>query len=222
MILGLVCARYHSKGLPGKNVRPMHGVPLIEYAIGKGMASMCDEVMVSTDIPRSVWSMNVQRIDRPEELCGPDVAKWDVWKHAQAETGADAVVDIDVTRPLTLPEDVDGCITGLRTAPEGTDVVMAIAAAKKHPAFDIVTGHAYGLQLWAPSATEYTARQQVPPAYYHGGVYAVRKSALIRHGSLWPCLVKGYEIDPGRAYDIDDETDWRIVEMLMADRLVPA
>jgi CMP-N-acetylneuraminic acid synthetase len=130
-----------------------------------------------------------------------------------------------------LPEDVDGCIASLaKAAPEGTDVVMAIARAKKHPAFDIVEERFLGgLAPVGEVSFEFASRQQVPPAYYHGGIYAVtaealceRTEALRERVSFWSCLVKGYEIAPERAYDIDDETDWRIVEMLMADRLQPA
>jgi CMP-N-acetylneuraminic acid synthetase len=142
-----------------------------------------------------------------------------VWKYAQAETGADVVVDIDVTRPLTLAEDVDGCIASLaKAAPDGTDAVMAICRAKKHPAFDIVESHQWGLAR-SVASYEFMVRQQLPPAYYHGGVYALTAEALRERASFWSCLVKGYDIEPERAYDIDSETDWRIVEMLMADRL---
>ena len=219
MILGLVCARYHSEGLPGKNVRPLLGVPLIEWAIEKAMASQCDEVVVSTDIPRSVWSMAVQRIERPDELAGPAVGKWDVWRHALGEyPHAETVVDIDVTRPLTTADDINGCIGRLADARKrGTDVVMAVAQAKKHPAFDILRNNPWGVSPYT-ELKEYVARQQLPPAYYHGGVYAVTADALRTRDSLWSCLVKGHEIPADNAWDIDDETDWRIVETLMQDR----
>lgn len=219
MILGLVCARYHSQGLPGKNVRPLLGMPLIEWAIEKAMASKCDEVVVSTDIPRSVWSMAVQRIERPEALAGPEVSKWDVWRHALNEhPHADMVVDIDVTRPLTTNDDIDGCIDRLADARDrGTEAVMAIARAKKHPAFDIVEDHQYGVRPYS-ELREYVARQQLPPVFYHGGVYAVTDEALRTRESFWSCLVKSHEIPADNAWDIDDETDWRIVETLMADR----
>jgi N-acylneuraminate cytidylyltransferase len=216
VILGLICARYHSVGLPGKNWRPMHGTPLIEYAIEKAMASICDEVMVSTDIPRPVWSYAVQRIDRPEHLCGPEVAKWDVWKHARSVTGAEVVVDIDVTRPLTTAEDIDGCIDELMV--DQWPAVMAVAPASKHPAFDaLVQGHD-GLEPFG-GRNSYTARQQLSGAFLHGGVYAVTARALRDWPSMWGGPWWGWPIPRERAFDIDDETDWKIVEMLMGERL---
>lgn len=217
MILGLICARHHSEGLAGKNIRPMHGTPLIEYALAKAFSSLLiDEVVVSTDIPRSAWSYAVQRIERPEHLAGPRVGKWDVWRHAlECYPHADVVVDIDVTRPLTTVEDVDGTIGALRDGP-----VMAVTPSDKHPAFDI-------LQPLRPSGSlipydcsrPYTARQQLPPAYLHGGVYVVPARSLLSGADMWVHWWMPYAIPRERAFDIDDETDWKIVEMLMAERM---
>jgi CMP-N-acetylneuraminic acid synthetase len=218
MILGLVCARYRSEGLPGKNIRPMHGKPLIEYAIEKALASICDEVMVCTDIPRHEWSMAVQRIERPEHLCGPEVAKWDVWRHAQAETGAEVVVDIDVTRPMTTAEDVDGCVAMLGAS--GMDGVAAASPSKKHPQFDVLRYKDGGLRTWEASIA--TARQQLSPAYEHGGVYAFSAEALATFDHVWDAWVAAYLIPRERALDIDDELDWKIVEAFMAQRMQPA
>lgn len=219
MILGTICARYHTTGMPGKAWQPMLGIPAIEYAIEKACASQCDEVVTSHDIPRSVWSYSVPHIPRPEHLTGPEVAKWDVWRHLLDEhPTADMIVDIDVTRPLTVAQDIDACIERLTDARErGTEVVMAIAQGDKHPAFDILENHQYGVRPYR-DGIEYVARQQLPPVFYHGGIYAITAEALRERESLWSCLVKGVEIPLDRARDIDTPTDWKIVEMLMAER----
>lgn len=224
MILGVVCARYHSQGLPGKAWRPLLGVPCIEWAIEKAFNARCDEIVTCHDIPRAVWSRaGVRNLERPEHLTGPEVAKWDVWRYVlEQQPSATMLVDIDVTRPLTTPDDVNGCIAKLEdVSTRGTDGVMAIARARKHPAFDILESHQYGVRLYAESH-EYVARQQLPPVYYHGGVYAVTAEALRTHGTLWSCLWKGYEIPANNAWDVDDETDWRIVEALMSERVQEA
>ena len=221
MILAAICARYHSHGLPGKAWRPMLGTPLMEYAIDKAFSSQCDEVVTSHDIPKSVWSYAVPHIPRPEHLTGPTVSKWDVWRHlAEEHSGADMIVDIDVTRPLTITEDVDGCIARLTEARErGLEGVMAIAQADKHPAFDILDAPGWGVSPYSRVKTEYVARQQLPPVYYHGGVYAITTAALRAYDSMWAPLWKGYEIPRARCFDVDDELDWSIVEHLMATRM---
>jgi hypothetical protein len=48
--LAIVPARQGSKGLPGKNIKPLCGKPLIAYTIEQALASGCfDRVVVSTD-----------------------------------------------------------------------------------------------------------------------------------------------------------------------------
>ena len=49
-ILGLIPARGGSKGLPRKNIRPLHGKPLIAWTIGQARSSsVFDKIIVSTD-----------------------------------------------------------------------------------------------------------------------------------------------------------------------------
>lgn len=46
----IVPVRGGSKGLPGKNLAPLAGVPLWERAVAQGRAIGADEVWVSTDV----------------------------------------------------------------------------------------------------------------------------------------------------------------------------
>ena len=50
MVLAVIPARGGSKGIPRKNVRLMHGKPLIYYSIQNALAcSDIDDVVVSSD-----------------------------------------------------------------------------------------------------------------------------------------------------------------------------
>jgi len=49
-VLGLIPARGGSKGIPRKNIRLLHGKPLIQYTIDPALETcLFDEVVVSTD-----------------------------------------------------------------------------------------------------------------------------------------------------------------------------
>ena len=49
-MIAIIPARGGSKGLPGKNVRPLNGKPLIAYAIKEALkAKHIDRVIISTD-----------------------------------------------------------------------------------------------------------------------------------------------------------------------------
>ena len=50
MILAIICCRGGSKGVPGKNIRPLRGKPLIAYTIASAKASkLIGDLIISTD-----------------------------------------------------------------------------------------------------------------------------------------------------------------------------
>ena len=72
-ILAIIPARGGSKGLPGKNIKPLLGKPLIGWTIEQALTSKyIDEIFVSTDsreIADVAETFGVQVPDlRPEEL----------------------------------------------------------------------------------------------------------------------------------------------------------
>ena len=101
-ILCVISARGGSKGLKGKNIRPLLGKPLIAWSIEQALA--CPEinrVIVSTDDKR-IADVAVQYgaevpFLRPPELAGDQVGKWEVWRHALefCETKMNWPVDCD-------------------------------------------------------------------------------------------------------------------------------
>jgi CMP-N-acetylneuraminic acid synthetase len=80
-----VFARGGSKGLPGKNIRPLAGKPLIHYSIET--AKKCpsiDEVFVSTDdsaIAGIARQAGAIIIERPAELASDTSPEWLSWRH---------------------------------------------------------------------------------------------------------------------------------------------
>jgi N-acylneuraminate cytidylyltransferase len=227
MIIGAVCARKGCKGLPGKNMREMCGFALMDYAVTVGLDSMCEAIVISTDIVGfEATNQRIRHLPRPPELATDKVSKWTVYQHilAWAEQEfhpktIDCIVDIDVSRPLRTAEDVDKCIAmWWRTS--YADTVMAVAPAKKSPYFDIMEMDLTGLMSHAKVAVpKFTCRQDLPPAWYHAGVYVIGADALKTDNSMWEGKVYGCEVSPEAAFDIDDQTDWDICEMLMKQRV---
>jgi CMP-N-acetylneuraminic acid synthetase len=225
MIVGLVCARKNSEGLPGKNVRELEGVPLLERAIKKAVESkMFELVVVSTDIrveKKEYPGACVCYLDRPKKLAGPKVSKWTVWQDALETTEqvfdqqAIAVCDIDVSRPLTTVRDVRKTVK--RWLVGRPPVLLATCKAKKSPHFDIYEsdcdGHLH------PSKTHPKAlncRQDCPPAYEYGGICVIDRNVLKSVDDMWEVNVCGIDIDRAHCFDVDDELDWRILEALAA------
>jgi N-acylneuraminate cytidylyltransferase/CMP-N,N'-diacetyllegionaminic acid synthase len=231
MILGLVCARAGSKGIPGKNLLELGGTTLLDIAIRKALdAKHVDAVCVNTDIDVSELQRAYQdSLDKPvvyarrrKELAGSSASKWPVFKdslHAfEKWAGAQVagVVDIDVSRPLTTPDDVDSTLEAwLRSE---CPVTLAVGHADKSPYFDIYEHDISGALVRAKRPPyAFTARQDGPPCWYHGGIMAVARGALLESDDMWDLVIESHEIAAHRCHDIDEWADWVKVRALYED-----
>ena len=121
-ILGLITARGGSKGIPGKNIKPLAGKPLIAWTIEAANNSrLLSQVIVSTDdneIARSAqaWGAEVP-FKRPEELAQDQSSHLDVvlhalqWYQLQHRALPEYVMLLQPTSPLRTANDIDAAIS---------------------------------------------------------------------------------------------------------------
>lgn len=229
MILGHIGARKGSKGVPGKNFRPLCGKPLIDWSLDQLFANpRVEAVVVSTD-DEEIYSHAVKRGAleiglRPAELATDAAPKWGVWQHALAASEAlvgpvSAFLDLDCTSPLRLPEDIDGALSLYEI--EHPDMVMSVCEARKNPYFNMVELDGTGrLQVSKPLPGGVWARQNAPAVYEHVGlVYVVDPGYLARAKTIYEGRVIPYVIPAERCHDIDTPHDLRLVEFLLSEQL---
>jgi CMP-N,N'-diacetyllegionaminic acid synthase len=224
-LLGLIPARGGSKGLPGKNVRPLCGKPLIAWTAQAAAASAyLDAVVVSTDddaIAAAAASAGAEvPFMRPEHLAGDDAAMIDVVLHAidsLAETGRvfDAVVLLQPTSPLRATADIDAAIERL-----GDDRVRAVVSVCPAEHSPLLAGELPpdGSLSKFLRPTDRTANRQSLPVFHrlNGAVYVARADWL-RHERAF--LGEGsfaYVMPAERSVDIDSELDFAIAECLLS------
>ena len=85
--VALICARGGSKGVPGKNIKPLGGVPLIGRSILVAkQVERIERVIVSTDSQEIAQVAKEYGAEvpfmRPMELAGDKSSEWHVWQHA--------------------------------------------------------------------------------------------------------------------------------------------
>ncbi len=229
MIIGHIGARKGSKGVPGKNFRPICGKPLIDWSLDQLFANpRVDVVVVSTDDP-AIHDHAVRRgaLDiglRPARLATDSAPKWGVWQHALAETEArsgpaSAFLDLDCTSPLRLPRDIDGALDLF--AAEAPDMVMSCCEARKNPYFNLVEPDATGaLHVSKPLPGGVWARQDAPVVYEHVGVvYVVAPDYLRRARTIYEGRVIPFVLPADRCHDIDTPHDFTLVEFLLNRQL---
>ena len=229
MILGHIGARMGSKGVPGKNVRPVCGKPLIDWSLDQLLASTrVGAVVVSTDDP-ALYAHAVHRGAlaiglRPAHLATDTAGKWGVWQHAlgaaEALAGpAEAFLDLDCTSPLREARDIDAALDLFEAV--RPDMVMSCCEARKNPYFNLVEPDASGaLHVSKPLPGGVVARQQAPVVYEHAAsTYVVDPAYLRRAAGLWEGRVIPYLMPPERCVDIDTAFDLQFVEWLMRQRM---
>ena len=222
-----ICARGGSKGVPGKNLRPLNGRPLIEYTIEQArLSGRFDVIAVSSDDDRILEAAsaagNVNLVRRPDHLASDAARKVDAITHCVQTTERDhgvrfaTIVDLDVTSPLRLLEDIVAAI-GLLERGSGTNVVTA-CLSRRSPYFNLVElTHDGYVQLSKSLPEHFTRRQDVPRSFdMNASIYVWRRDEFLTDPQVFYERTVLYEMPEERSIDIDTELDWRIVDMLMS------
>jgi len=223
-IFAFVFARGGSKGLPGKNLLPLGGVPLIGHSINTAKAlSQVSKVFVSTDdaeIRRVAEQYGAEVINRPKELAGDTSPEWEAWRHAiryleEAGERFDTFLSLPATSPLRSTSDVESAIAALN---EKTDAVITVTSASRSPFFNMVSRERDGSTKILSSSKGYTRRQDAPEAFDVTTVaYVLKKAFIAERSGLFDGKVRSVVVPKERAVDIDDILDFKFAELLYAE-----
>jgi CMP-N-acetylneuraminic acid synthetase len=229
-IVALICARGGSKGLPGKNIRPLAGVPLIAWSIRQARAvPRIGRVIVSTDsaeiaaIARDAGA-EVPYL-RPAELAQDNSPERGVWRHAleylKATEGAypDVLIVVPATAPLRLPVDLERCLDEF--AQGGAETVITVAKPHRNPYFNMVKTRADGcVELVIPPAEGVLTRRQDAPDVYDVTTvaYVTHPEFVMRTDNIFAGRVRAVQIPVERAVDIDTLMDFKVAECLLQYR----
>ncbi len=220
-----ICARGGSKGVPGKNLRVLAGKPLIVHTVEQALA--CENfagVYVSTDDPEiarvaAAAGATVPFL-RPAAMATDASPKLPVIRHlvdwvVENKHPVDRVVDLDPTSPLRSSHDIQAAYELLDA---NTDLVISAYLADKNPYFNMLELNSDGYADLSKSGdNQIVARQAAPNVYsINGSVYVWWNHSLT--DNLWDGRVKLYEMPRCRSIDIDSEIDFKLVELLLAEK----
>ncbi len=216
--IAVIPARGGSKGLPRKNLLPLCGKPLVAWTIESALAAQnVERVVVSTDDPQIAQvsrAYGAEVVQRPPEISGDASPSEEALLHALEALNIDRgpLAFLQCTAPLTLPQDIDGTLALLASADTAfTATPWHRFLWKATPAGAEPIGHSKDVRLM---------RQQLEPHYLEvGAVYAMRAEGLLRTRRRFHGATAIYQLPPERSLEIDDETDWVLVEALMRRRL---
>ena len=231
--IAFVPARSGSERVPGKNMRPLAGHPLLAYAIETARQSeVFERVVVSTDSEEIAgvarhYGAEVPFL-RPAEYAtatSPDI-EWLRDTLGRLDERYDVFAIIRATNPFRGPEAVRRGLGQLLATPEA-DSVRAVELVKQHPgktwvlAEDGRTMRPLLDQSHLEVAWHAGQYQALPPVYVQNSALEIAWTRVVsetgtREGRVVaPFLTDGYE-----GFNVDDEEDWDLAESLVASGAV--
>jgi CMP-N,N'-diacetyllegionaminic acid synthase len=222
-ILYLITARGGSKGLPGKNIKPLNGIPLLWYSIDFARNFSCDDnICLSTDCDEIIAIANKRGLSvpfkRPKNLSTDSSSTYEVILHALDYYKAkgklyDAVVLLQPTSPFRKNEFLKRMF---QIYTPDLDMVVTVKECHENPYYSLFEEDKNGILIKSKSGT-FTRRQDVPKVFsFNGSIYLINVKSLYKSEIFNFTRVKKYVLDDFYSLDIDSPFDWIIAENLVA------
>jgi CMP-N-acetylneuraminic acid synthetase len=207
--LAVIPARAGSRGLPGKHLARIGGIPMIVHTIRAGQAARSiDRVLISTNDPvvaRVARRAGAEVLSRPDELGQDDSATLPVIQHALRQAEADGqrfelVVTLQPTAPLREAAEIDAAVRLL----DDSSVQSAVSVTHLDQPISVV-GWLTGSRFHAAGPRhDADVRRQVsaPAVRVTGGIYVTRRS-LLERGRLLDDQPAALVVPQRSAIDVD-------------------
>lgn len=218
-ILALIPARGGSKGIKDKNIMPLHGRPLIAYAIDCGLQSKyVDSVVVTTDS---------EKIAEVSRQCGARVPFMRPAKYAQDTSTTlvavihavdtlkamgetyDALLLLQPTQPLRTSQDVDSAIEAYFE--KGEEDLVSVSLVSDHPIF-VRTIDENGTMHKLLDCSSTCRRQDMPPFYRVNGCIYINNLEKLNEKTSFGDNPIPFVMERSHSVDIDDLADFYLAE----------
>ena len=217
--------RHHSERVPGKNYRLLVGKPLYRHILDTLLACPeIDQVVVDTDSPVIIEGLSkgdgdvhptapvdlrrVVVIERPEHLRAGTMPMNEILLHDTAQVQADLYLQTHSTNPLLRSETISRAIQTLTSNFPAYDSLFSVTRLQT--------------RLWDPLGRPINHNpaillrtQDLPPIYEENScIYIFTRQTLEQRRNRLGDRPYLFEIASSEAWDIDEELDFQIVEML--------
>lgn len=218
----IIPARGGSKGLPGKNIKPLAGKPLIHYSIEAAREILADEfICISTDSEeiRSVAEETGIRVSfmRPPALATDTAGSQEVLLHAHdyyanhQNYNADTIILLQVTSPFRTGKHISEALKLYSSALDG---VFSVKETDANPYSVLKEENSLGF-LEPSKEGSFTRRQDCPKVYeLNGAIYIINVESLKTKKISDFNKVKKYLMSKRDSIDIDDAIDFLLAESI--------
>jgi len=223
--LAVICARKGSKGVPGKNLRLLGGVPMIVHTIRQAEeCGILDSLAVSSDCDQILSVAGTHGVkhlvQRPPEMATDIASKVPAIRHCVSEvevsTGPfDYIADLDCTAPFRLPSDIVAAFEQIEIA--GVSTLISGTRSRKLPYFNIVELNEEGFVRISKSTNPPLVRRQDSPICFdmNASIHIWRRERLFSSDARFQDDTILFEMPFERSIDIDTEIEFTMNELLM-------
>lgn len=227
-VLCTICARGGSKGVKNKNIKHIHGKPLIAYTIEQAKKSaLFEHIVISTDSDDIVAIAKEYGAEiffkRSAEMASDAAGKLDVIRDAfqrseehYSET-YDYLIDLDATAPLRDVEDIVNSFK--QFLDDDNDNLITAMPSRRSPYFNLVEVNKEGDVTLSKKLNEAIVRRQDAPKSYdmNASIYIWKRNVILNESTLFLAKTGLYVMPEERSIDIDTELDYKFVEFIMKE-----
>jgi N-acylneuraminate cytidylyltransferase len=222
--LAVIPARGGSKGIPGKNLRPVGGAPLIVHTLRAARAARhVNRIVVSTDSAEIAAVARAEGADvvlRPADISGDTASSESALLHVLAELSRtenyqpDYLVFLQCTSPLTTGGDIDGTVGTL--VREKADTALAVAPFHYFLWQRDASGAATGINH---DKSRRLLRQERESQFVEtGAVYVMHAAGFLQHRHRFFGRTVMHVTPADRCLEIDEPKDLLVAEAALQER----
>jgi len=229
-LLVTICARGGSKGIPGKNIKPLNGKPLIGYSID--LAKQVQLKYGNVSIALSTDSEDIINVaksyglytdyKRPDYLSNDTVGKIDaikdilVYTENKEHIRFEYLLDLDATSPLRNLDDIESAFAVLESDSNAVNL-FSVSDASRSPYFNMVEKkeNGYFAQVKKIQGDVFT-RQSAPKVYDMNASFYIYRRIFFDLGYKGAITDRSliYKV-PHICFDLDHPIDFEIISFLM-------
>ena len=224
-----IAARAGSKGVPNKNIRKIHNLPLIAHTIKSAKNSgIFKHVIVSTD------SFEIKKISekfgaevpfiRPKAISGDKTSIVEVIIHGIKKLKTldyefDTIVIRDCTVPFLNIEDMKGSMNLIKR--KKCDGVFAVYEQHHNPYFNMVELNSKKkLKICKKPKHEIFSRQDTPSVYQLNGLFVFNVQSILKYKRILMPNTLPYKIHPLHGFMIDTEFEFQIADLIFKEKIL--
>jgi CMP-N,N'-diacetyllegionaminic acid synthase len=221
--VALIPARAGSVRVPGKNVRPLAGHPLLAYSIAAARESgLFDTILVSTDSEEAAGIARAYGAEarmRPPEMAGATSPDIDWVEHALAGTPFDVFSILRPTSPFRRGATIARAWERFH-AVAGADSLRAVRRVREHPGkMWVLDGEMMRPLLpQSPGEVPTHSRQTaaLPEVYVQDSSLEIARTAIVARREIAGERVVPFFCERHEGFSIDYPDDWDAAERIAA------